>query len=64
MQNLEGNIKRADRQRDQAESELMEVAMLKQTADEALEGIIADTHRKLAEITDVANDIGAIADEA
>ena len=62
MKNLEANIQRADAQRDQAESELMELAMLKQTSDEALEDLMKDLHRKLAEMTEVANDLSKVVD--
>ena len=42
MEKLEGNIRRAEAGRAQAEGELLEVAMYKQASDEALESVVTD----------------------
>ena len=47
MQKLEGNIKKAEAGRMQAEGELLEVAMFKQASDEALESVVNDVKVQL-----------------
>ena len=60
MRNLEENINRADRQRNRAESELLEVAMLKQTADDALESLVQDMQKKTLIIQQVQENLQSI----
>ena len=61
MQRLEDNIKRADSQRNQAETELLEVAMLKQTADEALDNLIKDIGKRVVVLADITSNLRQIA---
>lgn len=62
MQRLEDNIKRADGQRAQAESELLEVVLLKDTADEALDNLIDDIGKKVVVLDELAQNLRTISD--
>merc|ERR1712137_144091 len=60
MQRLENNIKRADSQRNRAETELLEVAMLKQTADETLDNLITDLGQKVVAMATLCENLRTI----
>lgn len=63
MQRLEDNIKRADGQRAQAESELLEVVILKDAADEALDTLITDLGKKVVAIDQLSQQLKSISDK-
>merc|ERR1712232_586302 len=60
MQRLEGNIKKADDQRARAESELLEVAVLKQTSDDALDSLTKYIGDKVGELSSISNRVKTI----
>ena len=64
MEKLEGNIRRAEAGRAQAEGELLEVAMYKQASDEALNSLVVDMKAFVPVITDNINLLNPIISSA
>lgn len=64
MEKLEGNIRRAEAGRAQAEGELLEVAMYKQASDEQLDSLVTDVKAFIPVLAENVNLIQSIISHA